>query len=339
MLCFIIGFQANAQSLDDLLSRLELNQALYPPEEILSTKSLVLLSVPEESESSEWQILVDELQTYFASVGLDAIAYLDARAFQIQHDAIEPIPQFILEREPKNLVLLQITDEESPVFMAIGKFNGNNNLWNKGDAFWARQSVNLEGITSELSLMFRTDQFLQDNLLVNETPEFFYPEFKFGLIAKSIPPRIREFKTFIEPFDPSYPEQLGFPNFSYDTFTNKDDVKQDLRERNYRVEALATDTTNAIFLRDYSKTIQLLRRDGFQYALKYIRASEESLFEWISADDRPEPTEKIVYKFFLDDLRNNNNYVGKKWDAHEDWNTALSNFLAQIEEVIKENAN
>lgn len=339
MLCFIIGYQGNAQSLDDLLDRLDLNQALYPPEDILSTKSLVLLSVPEDSQSSEWQILVDELQEFFASVGLDAIAWLDTRAYQIQHNIAEPIPEFILEREPKNVVLVQFKDEDSPVFVAIGKFNGEQTLWNKGDAFWARQSVNLEGIISELALLFRTDQFYQDNLLVNENPEFFYPEFEFGLIAKSVPPRMREFKTYIEPFNSTYPEEIGLPKFMYEPFSDLNATKQEIRERNYRVEAVATDTLNAIFVRDYTKTIQELRRDGFQYALKYVRASEKSLFEWIPFENRPKPTEKIVYKFFLDDLRNNNNYVGKTWDADENWNTALTNFLAQIEAVVQENAN
>ena len=333
MLCFITGFQTSAQSTDDLLQRLKLNQALYPPQDILSTKSLVLLSVPEDSQISEWQILADELQTFFAEVGIDAIVWLDARKYQIQQQIVEEVPETILKRQPKNLILFQVKNKEAPVFVAMGPFNGKTSLWNKGDSFWARQSVNLEGITNELSILFRTDQFYRDNLLVNESPEFFYPEFDFGLTAKSIPPIISRYKTYVEPFDLSYPEQCGFPIFTFESFNNLDEVKSGLQERNYRIEGIATDTINNIFSRDYSRNIQQLRRDGFQYALKYVKGSEIELYKMMPYDGRSKPTERIMYKFFLENLRNNNNYVGMQWDAHEDWDTALSNFLSQMDEA------
>ena len=61
----------------DILERLSINQALYIPEDILSTKSLVLFSVPEEDKTSEWKERLDELQSFFASQGIDAIAYIN----------------------------------------------------------------------------------------------------------------------------------------------------------------------------------------------------------------------------------------------------------------------
>ncbi len=333
------GFQTSAQSIDELLSRLELNQALYPPEDILSSKSIVLLSVPEDSKSSEWQILVDELQLFFSSVGLDAIAWLDLRDYQSLQNQVEGLPESLTQRNPKNIVLFQIKDEESPALLAIGPYNNKTSFWNKGDAFWIRQSVSLEGITNELSTLFKTDQFYRDNLLVNESPEYFSPEMTFGLTAKSIPPRILEFKTYVDLFDITYPDQLGVPSFTYESFNDLAQTKQDLLEKNYRLEAISVDSTNNIFLRDRTKTVQQLRRDGFQYELKYIRAKEEVLNTLIPFEGRPAPQERIVYKFFLDDLRNNNNYIGKTWDAHPDWNMALTNFLIQMEEILKSKTN
>ena len=335
----MVGINAQTQTIDELLKPLELNQALYPPEDILSTKSIVLLSVPEGSNSSEWQILVDELQLFFSSAGLDAMAWLDVRDYESFQNSVEPLPEILLKREPKNIVFFQIKDEESPVFLAIGPFNGKPTLWNRGTAFWARQSMKLEGIINELSSLFKTGQFVKDNLLVNEYAEFFTSELTFGLTARSIPPRILEFKTYIDLFDMSYFDQNGIQKLNFEFFNNADSVKQEIRERNYGLESLTSDSTSGIFLRDKTKTTQQLRREGFQYHLRYIRAKETVLSSLIPFEDRPAPTEKYVYKFYLDDLRNNNNYVGKEWDAHPDWNTALSNFLAQIELVRSSETN
>lgn len=324
---------------NQLLDKLQLNQALYPPENILSTKSIVLLSVPEVAKRSEWMILVDELQQFLAAEGIDAVAYIEVESlFSIPNKVLE-IPEFLNKRNIQNVILFAAKDEDSPMFLAMGAYNQNPSFFDKSSVFWARQSSKLEPVASELSTYFKTGALYRDNLLVNESPEFFYPEVELGIVAKSIPPRLAEFKVSIEPINKALFEQIGPSSFRYDNLYNADAFGQLNKDRNYMITALATDTTNNILLKDPTKTNQALRQAGFQYELMFVSGTDTKLYDWLPFPDRPKATGKIIHKFYLNDLRNNNIYVGKTWDASTDWSTAMSGFLAQMNEVIQEKSN
>ena len=175
--------------MDLLLSKLEISQALYPPEDILSTKSIVLLSVPEGADRNEWMELVDELQQFLAEEGVDAIAYIETETLFAQPNQLLKIPEYLKKRDVNNLILFTAKDKDSPVFLAMGPYNGEDTFFQKGDAFWARQGAELSGMKDELSAYFKTGTLYKGNLLVNENPEFFYPKMDLGIVAKSVPQR------------------------------------------------------------------------------------------------------------------------------------------------------
>ncbi len=335
-----LGYSAKSQSeTNQLLDRLQLNQALYPPENILSTKSMVLLSVPEGAERSEWMVLVDELQQFLAEEGIDAVAYIEVESlFSVTNKVLE-IPEMLKKRGIENLVLFAASEKDAPIFLAIGPYNKTASFYDKSSVFWTRYASKLASVTSELSTYFKSGALYRDNLLVNESPEFFYPEVELGIVSKSIPPKLAEFKVSIEPINETLFDQLGPPSFRYDNFFSGDSFKQSIKDRNYMIEAQAVDSTNNIYFKDPSKTNQALRQDGFQYELMFVSGSDERVYDWLPFPDRPKTTGKIIHKFYLNDLRNNNIYVGKTWDASSDWREAMTNFLAQMEEVIQEKSN
>jgi len=335
-LCFTAKSQSETSQ---LLEKLQLNQALYPPENILSTKSIVLLSVPEVAEQNEWMILVDELQQFLAEEGIDAVAYINVQSlFSIPNKVLE-IPKYLNQREIENVILFSAKDEDSPVFLAMGPYNGEASFFERSSTFYARFANELEGITSELSTYFKTGSLFRDNLLVNESPEFFFPEVELGIVAKSIPPRLAEFKVSVEAIDLALFRQVGPPLFRYENFYGEEVFEQAMRDRNYSLEALATDTTNKIRYKDPTKTNQALRQEGFQYELMFVSGTDSHVYDWLPFPDRPRTTGKVIHKFYLNDLRNNNIYVGKVWDASTDWHQALESFLAQMDEVIQEKSN
>ncbi len=340
LLLFYLAFSVKGQSeIDNTLDKLELNQALYPPEDILSTKSIVLLSVPEVSKRSEWMILVDELQQFLAEQGIDAVAYIENESlFSIPNKQLE-IPEVLKKREIKNLILFTVKDKESSVFLAIGPYNGQASFFDKGASFWARQSSTLSPVTSELDTYFKTGALYRDNLLVNESAEFFLPEVNLGIVSKSIPPKLADFKVAIQAIDPSLFQQRGPAVLRYDNFYDQNSFQMTNTERNYQIEALAVDSTNNIFSREKKSTNQDLRKNGFQYELMYVSGPETKVYDWIAFPDRQPALDRVVHKFYLSDLRNNNIYVGKKWDASTDWSLALEHFLEQMNEVIRKNSN
>jgi len=335
-----LGHAAFSQSEnDELLSKLQLNQALYPPESILSTKSIVLLSVPEVAERSEWMILVDELQQFLADEGIDAVAYIEVASLFSIPNKVLTIPEFLNQREIQQVILFAAKDEDAPIFLAMGPYNEKATFFDKGATFWSRYSAKLEPVTIELSTYFKTGELYRDNLLVNESPEFFYPEVELGVVAKSIPPRLADFKVTVEQIDETLFEQIGPASFRYENFLEGKTFKQGLRDRNYMITALATDTTNNILFKDPTKTNQALRQEGFQYELMFVSGVDTKVYDWLPFPDRPEPTGKVIHKFYLNDLRNNNIYLGKTWDASADWSKAMTSFLAQMNEVILKKSN
>lgn len=340
LLLFYLTLNVHGQSeTDELLGNLELNQALYPPEDILSTKSIVLLSVPEVSERSEWMILVDELQAFLAEQGIDAVAYIENEGLFSKPNQVLGVPEVLKGREIKNVILFTIKNDETDVFLAIGPYNGDASFFNKGDVFWARKSSKLSNITAELDTYFKTGALYRDNLLINESAEFFYPEISLGIVAKSIPPKLAEFKVALEVYDKAIYSQRGPSSVRFDNFYDKSTFQAKLQDRNYFIEGLVTDTTNNIFSKDKLKTRQQLRKEGFQYELMHVTGPEKSVYEWIAFPDRKKPTDRIIHKFYLSDLRNNNIYVGKNWDASSDWQVAIEQFLEQMNEVIQKTSN
>lgn len=335
-----LSFMTKGQSdANELLEKLQLNQALYPPENILSTKSIVLLSVPEVAEQNEWMILVDELQQFLANEGIDAVAYVHVESlFSIPNRVLE-IPQYLNQREIQNVILFTAKDEETPIFFAIGPYNGKSTFFDKSSTFYARSTAKLESITAELNTYFKTGSLNRDNLLVNESPEFFYPDVELGIVAKSIPPRLAEFKVSVDAIDLALFDQVGPPSFLYENFYGKEEFVSSLKDRNNAIGALVSDTTNKIFYKDPTKTNQALRQEGFQYELMFVSGTDNRVYEWLPFPDRPGTTGKIIHKFYLNDLRNNNIYVGKEWDASTDWQQALSSFLGQMNKVIQEKSN
>lgn len=323
----------------EILDRLTLNQALYPPEGILSSKSIVLLSVPEVSEQNEWMILVDELQQFFAAEGIDAVAYIENESLFSRSNWLLQIPEFLKQRNIQNLILFSASTKNAPVFLAMGPYNRKDSFFDKSATFWARSAAELSLITDELRAYFQTGSLIRTNLLVNESAEFFYPEVTLGIVAKSIPPRLAEFKVAMKRIDQAVYNQLGPAVFRFDRLYRKDSFDLVMVGRDQTIQSLTIDSTNVIFERPQGQTNQQLRQQGFQYELLWVTAREDRLYEMLPFPGRPEPSDQVAHKFYLSDLRNNNIYVGKTWDASANWDMALQNFLGQMMAVISQNSN
>lgn len=337
-LCFSVALQAQSD-IDQYLNKLGLNQALYPPQDILKTKSLVLLSVPMDEAPSEWQEILDEMQTFFSGVGVDAVAYLEVDKFDVALNEPQQFPDFINKRGIENLIILSSENVEGPFFIAMTQFNNQESMYAKGASAFARLATDLTPVWDELGTYFKTGQFQRTNLLVNETPEFFYPSVQPGIVARSIPPQVTEFKIAMKPIDVSKYDDLPVFKIQYNNLFASDSLFQAIDRQNQRFQSLSTDSTNTMGVVSLTDDDATLRRAGFIYELKMLKAKESTLNEWIPLPDKQKPSEKVVYKFYLDDLRTNTIFIGSEWDASENWFDALNAFVAQIRKAAASNGN
>lgn len=321
---------------DAYLQKLELSAALYPPENLLQTKSLVIYAVPEKMSLSEPPEWLFDMQTFFAEVGIDAVASLNTEKMLNLNGDFQPLPEWLLERGIKNLILMSAAEEEGPFLMLITPFNGKNSLYDKGEKAWARFTGDLEMVRNELGALYRTDRFARTNLLVNEYPEFFENTPDPGVVARSIPPQAATLKVAIKAEEQPSIGKSHWHRLRSSFLFEEEKLLKNAQNRNFMYTALAADTARTFELVAPETTYQSLRRDGYGYELYFLRAEEKTLYEWLPFPERPEPEGHIVYKFYLRNLRTNVIYLGTEWDAHPDWQTALNRFVAQMEKALFE---
>lgn len=246
---------------------------------------------------------------------------------------MEDMPDFTFKRNIQNLIFFSAESLEGPFFFAMTTFNGQESLYNNGAAAYARLTTDLNTIWRELDGYFKTDQFQRTNLLVNENPELFYPSIETGVVARSIPTQVREFKIAVRPLDLGKYRTDARARSQYHQLFRSDSLQNALEEQNRFIKAIAKDSTNTISLVDLEREVASLRRDDYIYELKMVQSKEADVYEWINFPDRPEAQNRTVYKFFLDDLRTNTIYIGKEWDASPSWFEALEKFVDQIRQA------
>ncbi|WP_157716037.1 hypothetical protein [Roseivirga echinicomitans] len=309
-----------------------MNEAYDPPQDILSSKSIVLMDVPKGISVEERLKLADELQAFFAKVGVDAAAYFQINSFSSVSGMQEQIPDFILKRDIKNLIFLTVLNQEDDFILGMGPFNGKHNFYDKGASFWLRRTTDLETVFSELTTRLKTDAFPKENLLLSNSAEFFEPTVSGFKQAYVTLPKDFEGKKIaipridINPFAEPNPQALSIA-----ALTSANMFKKELSDRSHSYETLATkDSVLYQIISVENKTDADLRRTRVDYVLHYIEADAQNVYTFLPFEKREENKTGVLVKFFLRDTRTNIAFLGSNWDAKEDWNEALNSFIAQI---------
>lgn len=322
------------------LDQLKVNQALDPPQDILSTKSLVLISAPVEAAPGEWKKRAEEMQAFFGETGIDAVAYFNLnRKFTLpDFDAI--VPKLITDRQITNLIFLIIGEEEEESIIGFGAYNGKSSMYDRSSTFWTRSFTDIETVFEEMRLLFKTGAFPRTNLLVNDKPEFFdFSRPAFAANYASFPPELST-KVVGIPTLRSQSGEAGVHLMVADNFHNPDKPATEVAERNMALQALALDSLMNMRRVDLKSTTEaLLRRDGVTHLLYYVAGDSEYIYRLFRFKGREDVPASYLVKFFLKDLRNRNIFLGRRWDASPDWQEALNSFMAQIEQELAQQAN
>ncbi len=314
---------------DDILERLSINKALYIPEDILSTKSLVLFSVPEEDKDSEWRERLDELQAFFAQQGIDAMAYINqSDLFPLPNQVLE-IPDYLKERDIDHLILLLIRGNEEPMFLAIGPYNQEANWWDAGSNFWVRNPVEWQPMFDELDTYLKTGVLKKRNFLVNDRPEFFKLGVENSYVFSSSVPRTEAAKVQIalRALNVEFYNAPGPQIFSAEGLFDNESRLNQFNQRKELLESFAADSTNNVEIVETNATNRQLTRLGYDYELQYITGNFELIDKYFKSTKEREPFEGERTVFYLRDLRRNQIYFGRDWNPQEDWISAFDQFV------------
>ena len=155
-----------------------LNNTGFLPKDLLSSKTLVILSMDDKSGDKtrgDWKNLADEAHFYISKLGIDPVLYIYIDDLLSGYDVKRAITNQLLNRDIKNVLLLS-KDKINGRDQYIGGISVFNNL----PTFIANNEPSWKSQTSDLEILFRNlaraidnKDLVRENLMILDSPEYF----------------------------------------------------------------------------------------------------------------------------------------------------------------------
>lgn len=336
------------------------------PEDLLSTRSAVLVSVPPKSKSTsergDWKSFASEAHASFREMGIDAVMYLNVDDIMSGIDAKEAFRQFFTDRQIQNLILLskvnvRIGNRESErVVVVITPFSGTAEFMKNGQQAWKDQNKDLDKVMKTLGRTVFKSKQEKTSFLITESPEFFNDaDIIHGRKFPSFAVDLKIDKMAI----PMYTEIEVPANRPGGIINNN--IEKEIQRYNSKLDRANENLKNA--MGDYPFAYELVPFDGdekklfqqgFQYVLLNLHTTGRTIRELLNYEvDKNEtdyitmktegaktilrtiPVNAPVYKFYVKHLVTGDIYIGTKWDADETIEEALGNYLNNFKEELQ----
>lgn len=328
------------------------------PENLLHTKSVVFVDVPNRSGTSlrgDWQGLAREIHPTFKDAGIDAVAYYNFGDVEANSDAAEKLAQELTSRKVENIVILsrvklKVAGKDTERFaILITEYNEEPSFISHGQTAYKQVAKDSDKLIKQFDRDIRKSGMSSQNHLIIDQPEFFtgagniiegrrHEEFAQDLkLDKLAVPR------FIEA---SIPDKRPGGNANKNLEKEIEKSNKLVKRNNLNLENIMKKYPYEYGLVDPTIEEDQLRQQGYQFILKRINTTGEHVKEMLgyevkaSEDDyvtikqdglkltmRHIPANAPVYKFYIKHIYTGDVYLGTPWDADEQWEDALANYI------------
>lgn len=326
LLGIVLTSQARAQppsSEKEFLGQLSMTGGL--PTDLLSSRTAVLHShiIPDKELAL--------IQEYFQNVGIDAVAYYPLDMVLAGRDVTKNFSAQLLKREIGHLA---IAEKDSTGYRIIlTKFNGKDELVDKGQIAWLAQHADLKEALKSLFREASASGLKRSNLLVNGTPET-------GATPDPIPGKRNDFYAVDMKVD-----MVAIPKFGDEEM---DRQLEEILQANFPFKYTLTEP--GVSEKD-------LRKQGMLYILCFVNArakvarellgyntgKSESAVVSVTYPDGPQPQLRSipantrVYKAYFKHIDSGNVFLGTKWDGDVTWQKALLNQIRGMKAELRLN--
>lgn len=305
LLCYISPLCGWTQIREVMPGLLEKRGATLLPADIRNERTLVLVSAP----AGTWQEVSARIHPIFVARSIDAVAYYQLEEVMAGPDAQKELLPLLEKRQFRQVAVLEsTTDGKGELFLT--NFSADARLVDTEGTVWHHAFGSWEALDASLKTAFENTSIAASNFLIPDFPEFFSaagvpddkrferinPDIKLDNLA------VRAFSGTLEPQNPSLNILMQSYPFQWEL------VNAELSE-------------------------DVIRRNGFQWILGYLRAPEANLKEILGYELNGSEGSRMVYKFYFRQLYAQEIYLGASWDAHPDWQEALKNLIRQAEAV------
>jgi hypothetical protein len=278
--------------------------AVLPPD-IRNERTLVLVSAP----AGTWQSVSEEVHPLFAAHAIDAVAYYQLEEVMAGPDAQKELLPLLTKRQFRQVAVIEATPEgKGELFLT--NFSGDARLVDLEGTIWHQAFENWDALNNAFDVAFQNTSIAATNFLIPDFPEFFR--------AAGVPDDKR--------FERINPD-IKLDNLAVRAFTGA------LETQNGSLTSIMQGYPFQWELVNAELSEEVIRRNGFQWILGYLRAPEANLKEILGYELNGAEGNKMVYKFYFRQLYAQEIYLGSSWDAHPDWQQALKNLIRQAESV------
>jgi hypothetical protein len=335
------------------------------PEDFLSTKTAVFVSVPPDSrntsERGDWKVFSETAHMQIEKMGIDAVAYYFMDDLKSGNDPALYFANELKKRDVKNIILLSrvplkikgnVTER---TVLVITPFNGENSFISNGQKAWKTQAKDLDKVLKTLGREVYKDKQLKTNFMVLDHPEFFTDA---DIISRR---RFPVYASDLKVDKLAIPKSalVAIPESRPGGAINKS-VEKEITE--YNKQVVLNQNKMERIMKSYplkygfteNLTEKELYQQEYQYILLRLNTTGVNIKQMLDFEINPNETNYItvenknggitmrnipvnapVYKYYVKHLYTKDVYVGTKWDADESWEDALANFITNMKEELK----
>ena len=347
--CFLFYFLFTSSAQIPLHDYQPLNESLIPPEDINSSRSLVIIHVPDTwaegfRGTGEWEKLGEAAHPSFVTMGIDPILYINHYDLVASTTSQIIYAELFRKREVKNLIF--ITRYDNGMFMlTMLPFNGTKNFISDHSPAFRVKGTKLDEVMLKTGREIRRAENDIRNFLIPEHPTFLSGlSIIEKLPLKNYPGILRRSTLAVERFAKMIlPEGVG------EGFKEKiDSFNMAVDKKNEELELLMQNYPYDYVMIDPMSDEDLLR-NRHQFILRSIRGQAKTLREMLEYKVNPSeagftstvpvmpdqtytkriPKNALVHKFYIKQNISKNVHTGR-WDADETWQQALFNLIGNL---------
>lgn len=325
------------------------------PKNLTSTRSIVLVSVPNSTLSSkpirgDWKKVALQTHKGFRKIGIDGIYYLGEEDFHSGAEITATITSLLSARRVQNVLYVTETGVGYDKTYTLKICTFDPNFFYKNAPGYEITAPSLDELLIRLGRLVLREQLERTNFLIADQPEFLedFPFFN-GSRYENYPSRLKSVKLAVVRFSPIA------ANPDWDELTRNEIAEHNLliEEKNQRLAEIMKTYPYPHELVDYA-SIENLNRAGYQYVLfplqnsgrnirqlldYKLKAGETNYVSAVSTSSGVQletyPSASILVKYYLRQTMVGDIHVGSRWDAAPSWEEALRNFIQNLSSELR----
>jgi len=333
----------------------------FLPEDLLSTKTVVVISIDDKSDlkiRGDWKGLSEEAHFYIAKLGIDAVMYYYVDDLISGYDVKREVTEEMVQRGIKNVLMLskdKINGRDQYIGV-ITAFNQEPTFVSHNQNAWKSQTSDLEILFRNLARAVDNADLVKENFLILDSPEYFR-----GIKILS-GKRFETFNTDLRIDRIAIPifENLPVPENSNSVDQNMIDMIKDENEenmkRNAELEQIMSRYPYEYKLLPYEYDEQQLFLQGCQFVLMRITSSGRNVRRLLGYEVNDQvnelitmkkdnagdiqvksiPIDGLVTKYYIRHINSGEVFLGEQWDGDDNWSDALKNHLNLLIEKLGE---